>query len=299
MGARKGLYVTSLLDAAMATGASRADEFARHAEDRVDVRQIYARPLPRPLSMPRRRTSARRLRATYDAVLASHDLLLMPTVADEGDADSSKRRDAAGDHPAKLGADAEHLPVQRHRPPRDQPAVRNGGRPADRDDAGRAPLRRGHDLPRRGRVRARGRLDDVLTLPKARACKRLTSSALGPRRADLWPFAEISVNPCPPGRNSPTIRVRTQCSIAAVPAGRSRHPRLALRRRAASRARAAQAARKGSLQRGGALDPVRAGLCRDRQGLLRGGRHRADDVDRQSAATSRWRRCSPTAPTSR
>ena len=50
--------------------------------------------------------------------------------------------------------------------------------------------------------------------------------------------------------------------------------------RAARRPRAAQAARQGPLQRGGALDPLHAGLCGDRQGLLRGGRHRADHVDR-------------------
>ncbi len=55
-------------------------------------------------------------------------------------------------------------------------------------------------------------------------------------------------------------------------------PRLGLGCRPAC-TRATQAARQGSLQRGRALDPVHPGLRGDRQGLFRGSRHRADDVD--------------------
>jgi amidase len=74
----EGLYVTSLIERAMGW-RKRADEFAdtlkiasifsRHALDRYGGR-FYAKA----------QNLRRRVRAGYDAVLASHDLLLLPTV---------------------------------------------------------------------------------------------------------------------------------------------------------------------------------------------------------------------------
>jgi amidase len=76
--AHEGLYVTSLLDAAMAW-RSRADEFA----DTLKIASIFSRyTLGRygGRYYAKAQNIRRRLRAAYDAVLASHDLLLMPTV---------------------------------------------------------------------------------------------------------------------------------------------------------------------------------------------------------------------------
>ncbi len=74
----------------------------------------------------------RRLRAAYDAALASHDLLLLPTTVMKATPIPRAGREPAGDHAAKLGGHAQHLPVQRHRPSGDQHSLRHGGRPADR-----------------------------------------------------------------------------------------------------------------------------------------------------------------------
>ena len=126
----------------------------RHAEDRVDLQQIYHRPLRRTFlrqgakSAPAR---ARGLRRGIGQLRSSADA----DGADESDADPWQGCDTAGDHPAKLGADPQYLSDQRHRPPGDQHTVWNGGRPADRHDADRASLRRGHDLSGGRGVRAR------------------------------------------------------------------------------------------------------------------------------------------------
>jgi amidase len=74
----EGLYVTSLLDHAMGW-RNRADEFA----DTLKIASIFSR-----YTMDRygghfyakAQNLRRRVRAGYDAVLATHDLLLMPTV---------------------------------------------------------------------------------------------------------------------------------------------------------------------------------------------------------------------------
>ncbi len=171
----EGLYVTSLLDHAMGW-RNRADEFA----DTLKIASIFSR-----YTMDRygghfyakAQNLRRRVRAGYDAVLATHDLLLHADGADESDADPRQGRDPAGDHAAQLGADPQHLPDQRHRPPGDQPAMRNGGRPADRDDADRASLCRGDDLSRGRGVRALRRLEDVLTDHTAVSFKALRSCA--------------------------------------------------------------------------------------------------------------------------
>ena len=135
----EGLYVTSLIDKAMAW-RSRADSFA----DTMKVATIFSKyTLDRygGRYYAKAQNIRRRLRAAYDDALAAHDLLLMPTVPMKATADSRQRRATAGNHSAKLGADPQHLSLQRHRPPCHQPAVRHGGRPSDRHDAGRAPLR--------------------------------------------------------------------------------------------------------------------------------------------------------------
>ena len=157
----EGLYVTSLLDHAMGW-RKRADEFA----DTLKIASIFSKyTLDRYGGhfYAKGQNVRRRVRAGYDAALAT----LRPAAAadgtDEGDADPRQGRNAAGDHAAKLGADPQHLPVQRDRPSGDQPAMRDGGWPANRDDAGRTPLCGGDDLSRRRRVRALGRLDDILT----------------------------------------------------------------------------------------------------------------------------------------
>ena len=130
----------------------------RHAEDRHDLLEIHARPLRRALlrqGAEPAAAAARRLRRraaiARPAAAADH--------GDEGDADPGQEREPAGDHAAKLGGHAQHLPVQRHRPSGDQHSLRHGGRPADRADAGRQALGRAHDLSRqrrRSRSRATG-----------------------------------------------------------------------------------------------------------------------------------------------
>ena len=76
--AHEGLYVTSLIEAAMAW-RKRADEFA----DTLKVASIFSKyTLGRygGRYYAKAQNLRRRLRSAYDAVLASHDLLLMPTV---------------------------------------------------------------------------------------------------------------------------------------------------------------------------------------------------------------------------
>jgi amidase len=76
--AHEGLYVTSLVDAAMAW-RKRADEFA----DTLKIASIFSKyTLARYGGhyYAKAQNLRRRLRAAYDAVLGSHDLLLMPTV---------------------------------------------------------------------------------------------------------------------------------------------------------------------------------------------------------------------------
>ena len=76
--AHEGLYVTSLLTAAMAW-RGRADEFA----DTLKIASIFSKyTLDRYGGhyYAKAQNIRRRLRAAYDTVLASHDLLLMPTV---------------------------------------------------------------------------------------------------------------------------------------------------------------------------------------------------------------------------
>ena len=70
-------------------------------------------------------------------------------------------------------------------------------------------------------------------------------------------------------------------------------------RRSAARLFAAETAREGSLQRGRALDVVCAGLCRDRQGLLRGARHGRHAGDGARRRQVRGASCCPTRPISR
>jgi amidase len=76
--AHEGLYVTSLLEAAMAW-RGRADEFA----DTLKIASIFSKyTLGRygGRYYAKAQNLRRRLRAAYDAALAAHDLLLMPTV---------------------------------------------------------------------------------------------------------------------------------------------------------------------------------------------------------------------------
>ena len=76
--AHEGLYVTSLLDAAMAW-RGRADEFA----DTLKIACMFSRyTLDRYGGhyYAKAQNVRRRLRAAYDAALAAHDLLLLPTV---------------------------------------------------------------------------------------------------------------------------------------------------------------------------------------------------------------------------
>ena len=76
--AHEGLYVTSLIDAAMAW-RSRADEFA----DTLKIASIFSKyTLDRygGRYYAKAQNLRRRLRAAYDAALAAHDLLLLPTV---------------------------------------------------------------------------------------------------------------------------------------------------------------------------------------------------------------------------
>ena len=96
----KGLYVTSLhrLPQRLADQGRRA---LRHAQDHDAARPLHGEATIAATTTPRRRTSSRRLRAAYDAVLKDYDLLLMPTLPltatplpDDGRAD--RRRSCSG-----------------------------------------------------------------------------------------------------------------------------------------------------------------------------------------------------------
>ena len=77
--AHEGLYLTSLLDRAMAW-RERADEFA----DTVKIASMFSRYTVDRYGghyYAKAQNLRRRLRAAYDAALSAHDLLLLPTVA--------------------------------------------------------------------------------------------------------------------------------------------------------------------------------------------------------------------------
>ena len=135
----EGLYVTSLLDKAMGW-RGRADSFA----DTIKIASIFSKyTLDRYGGhyYAKAQNIRRRLRAAYDKALTAHDLSVASDNPDESHADPEAGRDTAGSHAAKLGGDRQHLSDKCHRPSGDQPAVRQGGRPANRHDAGRAALR--------------------------------------------------------------------------------------------------------------------------------------------------------------
>ncbi len=140
----EGLYPLSAIEAAM-KWRDHADEFA----DTLKIATILSKYTLHRYGghyYAKAQNLRRRLRAAYDAALTSHDLLLLPTTVMKATPIPGKNASPAGDHAAELGGDAQHLPVQRHRPSGDQHSVRHGGRPADRADAGRQALGRAHDL---------------------------------------------------------------------------------------------------------------------------------------------------------
>ena len=145
----EGLYPLSVIAGGDEMARARR-RIRRHAEDRHDLLQVHARPLRRALLRQGAEPAAAAARG-----LRRGAAIARPAAAadhgDEGDADPGEGREPAGDHAAKLGGHAQHLPVQRHRPSGDQHSLRHGGRPADRADAGRPALGREHDLSRRGR----------------------------------------------------------------------------------------------------------------------------------------------------
>ena len=155
----EGLYVTSLIERAMGW-RKRADEFAdtlkiasifsRHTLDRYGG-HFYAKA----------QNLRRRVRAGYDAVLASHDLLLLPTVPmKEFPARTQPRRRsraAVGSRPA--------TPVRSTSPGTRRSACPAGWRTAVPSgscwSAAITPRRRSIAPPRRSSARATGRDSDA------------------------------------------------------------------------------------------------------------------------------------------
>ena len=180
----EGLYVTSLLDHTMGW-RERADEFP----DTLKIASIFSRyTLDRYGGhfYAKAQNLRRRVRAGYDAVLATHDLLLLPTVPMK--ATPIPGKDATPQEITRRSWEPTRntCPFNVTGHPGDQRAMRDGGRPAHRAYAGWPALRRGDDLSRRRRIRAVWRLDDLLT-------RRAGNDGGGqtPRDERLWPFAEI------------------------------------------------------------------------------------------------------------
>ena len=162
--AHEGLYVTSLIDAAMAW-RGRADEFA----DTLKIASMFSKyTLDRygGRYYAKAQNLRRRLRAAYDAALAAHDLLLLPTVPMK-----------ATPIPPK-GAPPQEITRRSWEPTRNTCPFNVTGHPAislpcgmeDGRPIGLMLVGRHYDevdhLPRRRRVRALGRLDDVLKAAK-------------------------------------------------------------------------------------------------------------------------------------
>ena len=99
---------------------------------------------------------------SYDDLLESCDVLVMPSYGDSADADPRQRRAAQGAHHPYAGHDPQHLPVRRDRTSGDLGAVRRPRRPAHRLHDRRPPLRGCEGAP--GRCGAGGRegLEDLL-----------------------------------------------------------------------------------------------------------------------------------------
>src|SRR5207253_677850 len=90
----------------------------------------------------------------------------------------------------------EHGAVRLHAPSGDEPALRHGRRAAGRDDAGGEGFRRGDDLPRRCRVRARRRLEDArrIVTPQPRESCPLPKDYAAPRDSNLlFDLSELRV----------------------------------------------------------------------------------------------------------
>ena len=117
------------------------------------------------ISTPRRRTSNRKLRAAYDAVLGNYDLLLMPTLPMK--ATPLPPPDAPRELYIQRAFEMvpNTAPFDVTRPSVDEPSLRHERRPADRHDADRQVFRRADHLSRRRRLRRRRRLDQDVIRP--------------------------------------------------------------------------------------------------------------------------------------
>jgi hypothetical protein len=144
----EGLYTTSLLDY-HANWRSRADELSDTLKICMFVGQYHLKH-HRGHYYAKAQNLARQLKESYDKPCC----LLRPAAdadhADEGDAAAAAGRLAGALLPARLRDAAQHRALRRHRPSRHERPLRHDRRPARRHDAGRAALRRGHHLPRRG-----------------------------------------------------------------------------------------------------------------------------------------------------
>ena len=156
----KGLYVTSLMQA-QRHWRDHADEFPHDvktcllAGEYFHARyggQYYAKA----------QNLARRLGHAYDTALTRVDALLMPTVPMRAPRliDAGAAPDLHVTRALEMNANTAPFDVTG---PRHVRALRITRRPAGGHDADRPPLRRGHAVPRRARLRARARLDRAVS----------------------------------------------------------------------------------------------------------------------------------------
>ena len=131
----QGLYVTSMLDFHSAW-RSRADELSDTLKNTMLLGH-YMVTRYRGHYYAKAQNLVRRLRRAYDEVLARYDLLLMPTLPIVATPLPEANAPVARDPAARLRDVGQHRAIRLHPPSGDEPALRHGGRPAGRHDAGR------------------------------------------------------------------------------------------------------------------------------------------------------------------
>ena len=161
----EGMYTTSLLDF-HANWRQRADELSDTLKICMFIGQYYLKH-HRGHYYAKSQNLARQLREEYNKVLASYDLLLMPTTPMKADAAASLGRAAGTLVPARLRDVGQHSTIRRDRPPGHGHPMRDVGRIASQHDVGGQALRGVHDLPRRRSFRGRGRLEGDVSVGPA------------------------------------------------------------------------------------------------------------------------------------
>ncbi len=205
----EGLYLTSLMDKTMGMARPRRQISSRHHQDRFDLQQQYTVGRYGGRYYGKAQNIRRRLRAAYDAATSPRTTFCLLPTAPMKRAAVIPKKDASPQEITRRSWEAPRntcpINITGH-PAISVPCGIEDGRPIGMMLVGRH-YDEANDLPRRARVRAIRRLDDVLAMLCRIASKRQrTLIGAGDRRRRAW------------GR-LPRARVLPDAALSALQAG--------------------------------------------------------------------------------